>query len=103
MNDILKELGMPSAFDDGAADFTKLGHSSLGNIYIGNVLHKTFIEVDEKGTKAGAATVVAMKDESATMYEYEWEVRLDRPFVYMIVDNEAELPVFVGVVMDVGK
>ena len=99
MNDVLKELGMPSAFSGSTADFSKMAHSSRGNIYIGDVLHKTFISVDELGTKAGAVTKVEMNDESAPMSE--WVVNLNRPFVYMIIDNETNLPVFIGTVMDV--
>ena len=99
MNDVLKELGMPSAFSGSTADFSKMAHSSRGNIYIGDVLHKTFISVDELGTKAGAVTKVQMNDESAPMSE--WVVTLNRPFVYMIIDNETNLPVFIGTVMDV--
>ena len=99
MNDVLKELGMPSAFSGDTADFSKMAHSSRGNIYIGDVLHKTFISVDELGTKAGAVTKVEMNDESAPMSE--WVVNLNRPFVYMIIDNGTNLPVFIGTVMDV--
>ena len=99
MNDVLKELGMPSAFSGDTADFSKMAHSSRGNIYIGDVLHKSFISVDELGTKAGAVTKVQMNDESAPMSE--WVVTLNRPFVYMIIDNETNLPVFIGTVMDV--
>jgi len=99
MNDVLKELGMPAAFSGDTADFSKMAHSSRGNIYIGDVLHKTFISVDELGTKAGAVTKVQMNDESAPMSE--WVVTLNRPFVYMIIDNETNLPVFIGTVMDV--
>ena len=99
MNDLLKDLGMPTAFSSDDADFSKLGKSSRGNVYIGDVLHKTFISVDELGTKAGAVTKVEMKDESAPMSE--WVVNLNRPFVYMIIDNETNLPVFIGTVMDI--
>ena len=99
MNDLLKDLGMPTAFSSDDADFSKLGKSSRGNIYIGDVLHKTFISVDELGTKAGAVTKVEMKDESAPMSE--WVVNLNHPFVYMIIDNETNLPVFIGTVMDI--
>ena len=99
MNDVLKELGMPSAFSGSTANFSKMAHSSRGNIYIGEVLHKTFVSVDELGTKAGAVTKVQMNDESAPMSE--WVVTLNRPFVYMIIDNETKLPVFIGTVMDV--
>lgn len=99
MNDVLKELGMPTAFDGSTANFSKMAHSSRGNIYIGDVLHKTFISVDELGTKAGAVTKVQMNDECAVMSD--WVVNLNRPFVYMIIDNETNLPIFIGTVMDV--
>ena len=98
LNDILKTLGMPSAFDLQDADFTNLGTYSDQNIYISNVLHKTFISVDEKGTKAGAVTVTEF-DAGASLSEPK-KVILNRPFVYMIIDGETKLPVFIGAVMD---
>ena len=98
MNEMLKDLGMPTAFNTSLADFSKMGSSSLGNIYIGDVAHKTFITVDENGTKAGAVTKVEMKAESAV--EFNYRVTLNRPFVYIIVDNENNLPIFMGMVMD---
>ncbi len=97
--DILKDLGMPTAFDGNAADFTKLGSSSRGNIFIGDVRHKTFISVDELGTRAGAATIVEMRD--GAMAETK-RVVLDRPFVYAIVDNATSLPIFIGAVTEIG-
>lgn len=96
LNEPLKALGMPDAFSGTAANFTKLGKSTLGNLYIDNVLHKTFIAVDELGTKAGAATKVEIVPESAMQARM---VKLDRPFVYAIIDNETKLPVFLGTVM----
>lgn len=98
MNDILAEMGMPSAFHGATADFTKMASSSRGNLFIGDVLHKTFISVDELGTKAGAVTKVEMKDEGMAMPNLF--VTLDRPFVYMIVDNATNLPLFIGVLTD---
>ncbi len=100
MNDALKDMGMSDAFDAGVADFTKLGRSSRGNIFIYEVLHKTFISFDERGTKAGAVTKVEMHDESAFGGEV---VTLNRPFVYGIIDNRTNLPVFIGAVLDLGK
>ena len=61
MNDALKELGIPKAFS-ARGRFLKARQVDKGNIYIGEVLHKTFISVDELGTKAGAVTKVEMKD-----------------------------------------
>lgn len=99
MNDALKALGMPTAFDVANADFSKLGHSSYGNIYIGEVLHKTYILVNEIGTRAGAVTKVEMKFSSAPLNDYT--VTLDRPFVYAIIDTATNLPIFIGTVTDI--
>ncbi len=95
----LKALGMKDAFNSSAANFAGLGRSSLGNIYISNILHKTFIEVSPAGTKAGAATAVELECESAEMIVDAkiYEVFLDRPFVYAITDMENGLPIFLGV------
>ncbi len=99
MNDILKDLGMPSAFGDDA-DFSKLGSSDQGNIYIDRVIHKTSIKVAEKGTKAGAVTMVAMNGGSSMPSEI-YHVTLDRPFVYIIIDSSNNLPIFMGAVTDI--
>ena len=101
MAEILKGMGMTEAFDMYNADFEGLGTSTAGNIYISRVLHKTFISVKEKGTKAGAATVVEMKDGAAAEPTEPKEVYLDRPFVYMLVDCENNIPFFIGTMMDV--
>lgn len=101
MSDILQSMGMTEAFDMYNADFEGLGTSTSGNIYISRVLHKTFISVGEKGTKAGAATIVEMKDGAADEPTEPREVYLDRPFVYMLVDCENNIPFFIGTMMDV--
>lgn len=99
LNKDLQGLGMTDAFSSDSADFTRLGKHVDGNIYIGNVLHKTFIEVGEQGTKAGAATSVEMVKETAAAIPIKPKtVKLDRPFIYMIVDTETEIPVFIGTV-----
>lgn len=102
MSDILKAMGMTDAFDGTKADFTGLGSLDDGNIFIGRVLHKTYIAVDEKGTKAGAATAVEMSGSSAPLEEPK-TVYLDRPFVYMLIDCETNLPIFIGTAMDISK
>lgn len=101
MNDCLESLGMPNAFSGSEADFRKLGSSSRGNIFIGEVLHKTYISVDELGTKAGAVTKVEMRDTSAPA-ELKI-VKLSRPFVYAIIDNASKLPIFIGTVMELDE
>lgn len=98
LNDILISLGMTDAFDPAAADFSGLGSSPGGNLFINRVIHKTCITVDEKGTKAGAATAVEVNCESAVEPAEPKIVYLDRPFIYMIIDCEENLPLFIGAV-----
>lgn len=90
----LAELGMPDAFDGAKADFGGMGRSPLGNLYINRVLHKAFIDVTPLGTRAGAATAVEVNAESGMLVEKS--VVLDRPFLYMIVDTEYSIPLFIG-------
>lgn len=101
MNSVLKEMGINKGFDSTEADFSNLGTSQNGNLYLGKVLHKTFIAVDEKGTEAGAAASVDIKVECAL--ETSKEVILNRPFVYMILDGETNLPVFIGTLTQIPK
>ena len=102
MSDILKGMGMPRAFDPANAEFEGLSTAADSSIYISRVLHKTFISVGEKGTKAGAATVVEMANDSAMADPQEPKrVYLDRPFVYMLVDCENNIPFFIGAMMNI--
>ncbi|MBP5581403.1 MAG: hypothetical protein J6X85_06415 [Ruminococcus sp.] len=98
-NELSEELcamGMPTAFS-GAADFSNMSAiADINPINIGYVIHKTFIDLDENGTKAAAATLVAMQDKAMPMAP-EKEVVFDRPFVYCIFDVDTSLPVFIGV------
>lgn len=93
----LMAMGMTDAFDMEKADFTGMGRSALGNIYINRVLHKTFIDVTPLGTRAGAATAVEMNTTGAALpAEEPKSVILDRPFLYMIVDTQYNIPIFIG-------
>lgn len=100
---VLREMGMTDAFSQNDADFSKLGiyHADGANIFINEVLHKTFISVAEQGTRAGAATAVIMYAAGAPAEKPEYRtVNLDRPFVYMLIDCETNLPFFIGTMMD---
>ena len=101
MSEILKSMGMTEAFDPNNADFEGLGTSTGGNIFISRVIHKTYISVEEKGTKAAAVTIVEPGDGAAMEPEQPKEVYLDRPFVYMLIDCENNIPFFIGTMMDV--
>ncbi len=102
LQEVLKEMGMVLPFDSAQADFADLGTSPEGNLFINQVLHKTYIEVEEKGTRGGAATVVGMNSEAAPEEpKKQMVVTLDRPFVYLVVDTSSMLPVFMGTVLSV--
>ena len=94
----LQALGMTDAFDASLADFSALGTCENGdNIYLSKVIHKTFLKLDEKGTRAGAVTGAVMEAASA-MHEPPPQVVLDRPFVYLLLDTETNIPLFIGIV-----
>ena len=90
MNRILPSMGITALFSSG---FNNISSSKLS---VDEIIHKTAIEVDETGTKAAAVTAVKLK------YASGFSVVLNRPFVYMIVDNTTNLPIFVGTVTDIG-
>ena len=96
LNDTLANLGLADAFDPDKADFTRMGQATQGPLYIGDVIHKTAFELNEKGTEAAAVTVVTMNAEAAPMPEEPIRLRFDRPFVYGIVDLENGTPLFLG-------
>lgn len=98
--DTLKKLGMPTAFDSAKADFTSMATTPAGNIYVGRVGHNTHIKFDENGTKAGAATYVEMKAESAMEPPNYRELRFDRPFIYVIFEKQTGMPLFIGAVRE---
>ena len=94
MKEYLQTMGMNRAFLEDLSDFS--GISEKERLYISDVIHKTRVEVTEKGTRAAAATAVIMDAVSCAMPEEPLNVFLDRPFVFMIVDTEQNLPIFIG-------
>lgn len=100
LSEVLTNMGMTDAFLPQSADFSAMGTSTAGNIYINRVLHKTFISVGEQGTKAGAVTLVEPTDTVAIEPDKRQEVFLNRPFVYLLIDCENGLPFFVGTMLD---
>lgn len=100
LSDTLKKMGMPLAFSPSGADFSGMATSAYGNIYIDEVFHNTFISLGEKGTKAGAATVVTFKAEGIMQAPTEIiELKFDRPFIYAILSPD-NTPLFMGVIND---
>ncbi|MBR3278642.1 MAG: serpin family protein [Lachnospiraceae bacterium] len=97
MNDPLCDLGAEDIFDPARADLSGIT-GNPGDIYVSEVIHKTHIEVDAKGTRASAATAITLA-RGAALDEPEFRtVYCNRPFVYAIVDTETMAPVFIGTV-----
>lgn len=97
LNDTLKKLGMKLAFG-GGADFSNLSEEKL---FISEVKHKTFLEVDEVGSEAAAATSVTITRTSAPIDEKSFVV--DRPFAFMIREKQTGLVLFAGAIRSIGQ
>ena len=98
LKEILERMGISNVFDSEEADLSGLGSSTIGNLFVDEVFHKTYIEVSPVGTKAGAATVVAVDALGAIFGQEIKEVYLNRPFLYMIIDCNNNQPIFMGTV-----
>jgi serpin B len=96
LGDTLKQLGMPLAFDPDKADFS--GISSQEKLFISEVLHKSFVKVDEAGTEAAAATAVIVEVASAPAETIDLTV--DRPFIFLISDQPSGSVLFMGRVLE---
>ena len=102
LGETLKAMGMSAAFDSSDANFSGMDGLScaagdLGCLYIGDVVHKAFVSVDEAGTEAAAATGVVMQTESAKPSPVK--VRLDRPFIFLVRDRPTGTVLFMGRVL----
>ena len=91
LNDDLKAMGMPSAFD--AADFSRMAEGGEG-FFISAVKQKAFVEVNEEGTTAAAVTSVNVADSARPTF------RVDRPFVFAIRERFSGTLLFLGQVVD---
>ena len=98
LNETLRAMGMADAFTPKVADFS--GMDGTHDLFIGAVLHKAFVAVDEAGTEAAAATAVVMKLMSSPVSPVQ--VTVDRPFVFLIRDLETGAILFVGRVVNPG-
>ncbi len=90
LNDPLTNLGLGIAFTE-SADFSNI--TPGGGIYISRVIHQTFIDVNEEGTEAAAATIVEMIETSAPQV---LQFRADKPFLYVIKENSTGAFLFMG-------
>ncbi|WP_254762985.1 serpin family protein [Natrinema marinum] len=92
----MQGLGMERAFT-GAADFSGMVEGDQSNLAVDDIVHQSFVEVDEEGTEAAAATAVIVVETAATD---PVEVTVDRPFLFYVRDRPTETPLFVGRVVD---
>lgn len=91
----LSDLGLQVAFDPDRADFSAMGDAP-GGYFLQQVIQKTRIKVNEKGTEAAAATMVSVGTTAAPVEETPIRLTLDHPFLYGIVDLETGVPLFLG-------
>ena len=95
LNDVLKDLGMQVAFSKGLADFSKINPGTA--LYIDQVMHKSFIEVNEEGTEAAAVTSVGVGTTSVPVIPY---FSANRPFLFVIRENKTNSILFIGKMMN---
>ncbi|MEA3560048.1 MAG: serpin family protein [Candidatus Thermoplasmatota archaeon] len=93
---IMKQLGMNDAFISGLADFSGMSDEGVGP-YISNIIHQTFIEVDEKGTEAAAATAVVMRELLPSAGYY---FNANEPFLFYIQQRDTGNILFMGAIKD---
>ncbi|MGD9244787.1 MAG: serpin family protein [Desulfobacterales bacterium] len=91
----LQKMGMVDAFIEGNADFSHMVGTDL--LYISAVLHKAFIDVNEEGTEAAAATAVVSFGRG---FEQSYTFRADHPFLFLIQENQTGSILFLGRVID---
>ncbi len=103
LNEDLKEMGMPLAFDEVNADFSGIKENGDDDLYISEVIHQSFVEVNEEGTEAAAATAVVMQEYGGIGGGDEpepIEFRADHPFIFLIEHKETGQVLFMGKVED---
>jgi serpin B len=98
LKDVLESMGMTSAFTPGAADFSRL--SSEGELFLSAVIHKAFVDVNEEGTEAAAATAATVALTAAPVAQEPAVFRADHPFVFLIRDNRTQSILFLGRLMN---
>ena len=97
LSKMLSKMGMSSAFREGIADFS--GMTGKKNLFISKVIHKAFVDVNEEGTEAAAATAVVMKEIISTPIKFQ----ANHPFVFLIRENKTEDILFIGRIIDPTK
>ena len=94
----LATMGMPRAFLPDQADFGGIADVGGERIYISDVVQKTFVEMNEQGVEAAAASGAVMRVTSAQMLGFD--VRADHPFLFVLTEKATGAPLFMGLVRD---
>src|SRR5690606_1471993 len=97
LSEALEAMGMQRAFVPGGANFSGMSASHGEELYLSSVLQKTFVEVNEEGTEAAAATSVGVSVTSLPP-----TMRIDRPFLFAIRENFSGAILFIGKIVDPG-
>lgn len=95
LNAILKKMGMESAFDPQRADFSGMCPVPP-EIYISDVKHRTYVDVNEKGTEAAAVTSVECRTTSLQPESDRFSMIINRPFFFTITDEKTGVLLFMG-------
>lgn len=98
LKDELNSLGMTDAFNEAKANLT--GISDAGKLFVSEVMHKSYIKVDERGTEAAAVTGITV---GVTSVGPDLSFRVDRPFIYLIREKTSNTVLFIGKVVDPSK
>lgn len=92
LNPVLQNLGMETSFDPQNAEFHALGKARTNRpVYLSRALHDAYIKMDEKGVEGAAVTTIGFGTTSAPP-----SLVFDRPFLYLVMDRELNLPLFIG-------
>jgi len=100
LSGILKSLGMTSAFDGSLSDFTGINKTMGQSLAIDQVMHKTYLKVDEEGSEAAAVTSVSIE---VTSMPYNTVMKVDQPFLLAIRERKNGTILFIGKISELGK
>ena len=96
--EILTKLGMKNLFDEGSCDLS--GISERNDLFVSKAIHKAFVEVNEEGTEAAAATAMIMNQRCAMPIKEKFVFKADHPFLFFIYDERMQSVLFMGKVCE---
>ncbi len=98
LNGVLQRLGMISAFKSNQADFSAI---TKAKVYVSDVLHKTYLEVNEEGSQAAAVTTIGVRATAMPVNEEQpFILRADRPFVCILREKQSNSLIFMASIVE---